>query len=63
MKVPTNKHEALILLKCLQEDFDAAMYGEWVPDEDSCLASRDIVLALMVYVQQIKEKEDDAQHS
>ena len=56
MKVPTNKDEALLLLMCLQQDFDAAMCGEWVPDEDSCIASRDIVLALMVYVQQLKEK-------
>ena len=50
MKTPTTKDEALLLLKCLHEDFDALMDGTWMPDEDSCVASMELVAALTRYV-------------
>ena len=53
MKTPKTQDEAQLLLTCLYEDFEAAMYGDWVPDEDSCFASMMLVKALMNYVKNL----------
>lgn len=37
------KREALELLKCLAEDFALLASGNWIPDDDSCEASLDVV--------------------
>ena len=35
------------LLHCLQEDFELLKQGSWIPDEDSCEASLDVVAELL----------------
>jgi len=53
MKTPKTQEEAQLLLKCLYEDFEAAMNGDWVPDEDSFFASMLVVKALQNYVKNL----------
>ena len=53
MKTPKTQEEALMLLNRLYEDFEAVMYGDWVPDEDSFFASMLIVKALQNYVKNL----------
>jgi hypothetical protein len=49
--VVTSKAEALAALKTLAEDFSLLASGDWVPDDDSCDASLDVVEALREWVE------------
>jgi hypothetical protein len=51
MKPIKTQQEAESYLKCLLADFEALECGEWVPDEDSCLASIEVTQALIKFVQ------------
>jgi len=54
MKTPKNKTEALALLQTLEQDFVLLQDGDWEPDNDSCEASLEVVLALVKYVKGLK---------
>lgn len=54
MKPPKTKTEALDLLRCIKEDFTMLMNGEWDPDDASCLASIEVVEALIKFVKELK---------
>ena len=54
MKTPKNKTEALALLQTLEQDFVLLQDGDWEPDNDSCEASLEVVLALVRYVKGLK---------
>lgn len=53
MKVET-RTEALDYLNCLVTDFELLRDGDWIPDDDSCDASLDVLSALIEFVEGLK---------
>lgn len=50
MDVPTNSVQALALLQTLEQDIVLLKDGDWVPDDASCDASLEVILALVQYM-------------
>jgi len=53
MKI-ANKTEALACLSLLQQDVEMLRDGEWVPDDDSCNASIEVIEAIKNYLEELK---------
>lgn len=53
MKVET-KEEALAALKLLSEDITLLASGDWVPDDDSCMATLEVIEAVREYIKELK---------
>lgn len=50
MNVPTNSVQALALLQTLEQNIVLLKNGDWVPDDASCDASLEVILALVQYM-------------
>ena len=44
------KEEALALIQCLIDDFEALKSGDWVPDDDSCDASIEVAERIQAFL-------------
>lgn len=47
----TNKEDALGALRCVRIDIEMLKNGEWVPDEDSCDATIDVLSAVIEFME------------
>ena len=45
------KAEALALIQCLINDFEALKSGDWVPDDDSCDASIEVSERIQAFLE------------
>jgi hypothetical protein len=46
--------DAVERLKCIEQDFEMLMSGEWTPDDDSCSASLDSVDIVNSFINSLK---------
>lgn len=49
--VTVTKEEALALMQCLIDDFEALKSGDWVPDDDSIDASIEVSERIQVFLE------------
>ena len=49
----TTKSEVLTALHCVEEDIDMLDSGEWIPDEDSCNATRQMLAIIKKFIEEL----------